>query len=521
MAVKMIVMRSFLRTLLLAALATCVTLTVAGQTAPPTPLRLVAANSTRTIPTVMNGDTELVAFDDLAALFGVTVREDTVAHAITVSYKGKTIVLSQNQALASISGRLVSLPAPPVKIGPRWYVPVEFIGRALTAISDVPLELRKASRLVLQGGVRAPRVVVRHDAGGNQARIIVDVTPRTPHQVLQEATRAIVRFDADLIDLNIGPFQSQGIVQGIHAGDDARTVAIDLGPRFGSLRAADSPVDPGSTRITIDLFATPDQTAAPPTTGQPPAPAPQEPVFPAPGVKTIVIDPGHGGDETGAKGAKGTLEKAITLSVARRLKSSLEARLGARVLLTRTSDGPVGPDERAALANNNKADLFISLHANASLRKSASGAQVFYLRLDRADEEARQAAESEGVAMPVFGGGTREIDVILWEMAQARHIDQSAALARFVEQQLRAAVPMSAQAVQQAPFRVLVGANMPAILVEMGYLTNATQEAQLLGGEFQARIAQAITEGVSQYFASAPAPLPQVAGVQFPLGASR
>jgi N-acetylmuramoyl-L-alanine amidase len=68
---------------------------------------------------------------------------------------------------------------------------------------------------------------------------------------------------------------------------------------------------------------------------------------------------------------------------------------------------------------------------------------------------------------------------------------------------------------------VLVGANMPAILVEMGYLTNATQEAQLLGGEFQARIAQAITEGVSQYFASAPAPLPQVAGVQFPLGASR
>ena len=94
MAVKMIVMRSFLRTSLLAALATCVTLTVAGQTAPPAPLRLVAANSTRTIPTVMNGDTELVAFDDLAALFGVTVREDTVAHAITVSYKGKTIVLA-------------------------------------------------------------------------------------------------------------------------------------------------------------------------------------------------------------------------------------------------------------------------------------------------------------------------------------------------------------------------------------------------------------------------------------------
>ncbi len=75
--------------------------------------------------------------------------------------------------------------------------------------------------------------------------------------------------------------------------------------------------------------------------------------------------------------------------------------------------------------------------------------------------------------MPVFGGGTREIDVILWEMAQTRHIGQSAALAKMVEEQLRAAVPMSPQPVQQAPFRVLVGANMPAVLVEMGYLTNA------------------------------------------------
>ncbi len=516
----MIVMRPFLRTSLLAALATCAAISVAGQTAPPAPLRLVAANSTRNIPTVMSGDTELVAFDDLSALFGLTVREDTVARAITVTYKGKTIVLSQNQALASISGRLVSLPAPPVKIGARWYVPVEFIGRALSLISEVPLELRKASRLVLQGAVRAPRVVVRHDVGGNQARVTVDVTPRTPHQVQQDGARATVRFDADLIDLTIAPFQPQGIVQAIHPGEDAKTVAIDLGPRFGSLRAADSPLDPDGTRVTIDLFAAPDQTEAPPAPGQPPVPALPEPVFPTPGLKTIVIDPGHGGEEAGAKGAKGTLEKAVTLSVARRLKSALEARLGARVLLTRVSDGAVGPDERAAVANNNKADLFISLHVNASLRKATSGAQVFYLSLDRGDEDLRQVAESAGVAMPVFGGGTRDIDVILWEMAQARHIDQSAALAKIVEQQLRATVPMSPQAVQQAPFRVLVGANMPAVLVEMGYLTNATQEAQLLSGEFQARIANAVTEAVSRFFAGIPTSPPQAA-VQPPAGAAR
>ena len=115
--------------------------------------------------------------------------------------------------------------------------------------------------------------------------------------------------------------------------------------------------------------------------------------------------------------------------------------------------------------------------------------------------------------MPVFGGGTREIDVILWEMAQTRHIDQSAALARIVEQQLRASVPMSPRAIQQAPFRVLVGANMPAVLVEMGYLSNPGQEAQLSSADTQGRIAGAVAEAIGRYLVtqSAGAP-PAVAG---------
>ena len=200
--------------------------------------------------------------------------------------------------------------------------------------------------------------------------------------------------------------------------------------------------------------------------------------------------------------------------MARRLKAALETRLGARVLLTRDGDQTVGLDQRAALANNNKAELFLSLHVNASLRRTASGAEVFYLSLDRADEEARRVAESEGVAMPVFGGGTREIDVILWEMAQARHIEQSAGLARAIERSLRTSVPMSPRAIQQAPFRVLVGANMPAVLVEMGYITNGEQEEQLGGESLQARLVAALADAIGRFFggdvppppATAPAP---------------
>ena len=216
-------------------------------------------------------------------------------------------------------------------------------------------------------------------------------------------------------------------------------------------------------------------------------------------MRTIVIDAGHGGDEHGARGPQGTLEKDVTLGVARRLKAAIESRLGARVILTREADQTVGLDERAAVANNNKADLFISLHANASVRGSAAGAEVFYLSLGDYGAQAQRVAQGESEALPVFGGGTRDIDVILWEMAQARHIEQSAALATAMEASLRQRVPMSPRAIQQAPFRVLVGANMPAVLVEMGFITNAEQERQLASEAFQSSIVQAIVDSIAQF----------------------
>src|SRR5262249_29854129 len=146
----------------------------------------------------------------------------------------------------------------------------------------------------------------------------------------------------------------------------------------------------GSGRIVVDVVAQSTTPATPPQPNAPtppvPVPPPTEPpplleLNPTGGIRTVVIDAGHGGDEDGAHGPSGTLEKNVTLSVARRLKSALEGRLGVRVILTRDGDVTVDLDQRAALANNNKADLFVSLHANASVRTSATGAEVFYLSL--------------------------------------------------------------------------------------------------------------------------------------------
>jgi N-acetylmuramoyl-L-alanine amidase len=476
-----------------------------GQAAQPSPsppgttYTVVARDGRRPLPyRVVNGH-EMVALEDLAPVFQLTVREDPLTKGLTVSTRAATIVLSGDQGLASVGGRLVSLPSAPVRDGRRWLVPVEFLNRALTTAAGTPIELRKPSKLVLVGDVRLPRVAVRHEVIGSIARISLDIAPKTPHTIAQDGPRVIVRFESDGIDPTIPPITPHPLVAGIRVLEGAPALAIDVGPRFGAFRSSDAPTDT-IDRVTIEL--TPATTELAP--GGPPAAAPPEaaPLIepaPASAIRTVVIDPGHGGEEEGARGAGGTVEKHLTLAVARRLKAVIEGRLGIRVLLTREDDRTVRLDGRAAIANNNKADLFISLHANASVRPQATGAEVFYLSLDEYGSDARRLASGEGEALPVFSGGTRDIEVILWEMAQARHIAESAAFAAIVEEQLRGRLEMSARAIQQAPFRVLVGANMPAVLVEMGFITNPEQERKLSSEVHQEAIAQALYESIVRY----------------------
>jgi N-acetylmuramoyl-L-alanine amidase len=253
--------------------------------------------------------------------------------------------------------------------------------------------------------------------------------------------------------------------------------------------------------MTLDIPAAGTQ-----TTPEPPAPLPAEPAPPPPqlttprvALATMVIDPGHGGEESGARGSGGAIEKQLTLDVARRAKTLIETRLGIRVLLTREDDRRVSPDERAAAANNSKADVFISLHANAAFVPSVSGAEVFYLSLDPEMEAARREAQSQSASLPVLGGGWRSIDVIRWDMAQARHVESSAVLAQLLEEELRSRVPLGPRPLQQAPQRVLVGVNMPAALIEMAYLSNAAQARQAASAEFQTGIAQAIYDTVLRF----------------------
>ncbi|HJZ13107.1 MAG TPA: N-acetylmuramoyl-L-alanine amidase, partial [Acidobacteriota bacterium] len=237
--------------------------------------------------------------------------------------------------------------------------------------------------------------------------------------------------------------------------------------------------------------APPEKKAAPPTLL--PSVVPEK--------RVIVLDPGHGGTETGAKGSEGAFEKDIVMGIARRLKSILESGTGARVILTRDGDKSVTLDDRTALANNNKADLFISIHANATIRGYAKGAETYFLSSQASDDESRNIAalENNAIGLNETAAVDEDLQLILWDMAQTEYLTESSQLAEMIQQELNEALGISNRGIKQAPFRVLMGAMMPAVLIEVGFINNPAEERLMKSADYQTKIATAIYRSIQRF----------------------
>jgi N-acetylmuramoyl-L-alanine amidase len=221
-------------------------------------------------------------------------------------------------------------------------------------------------------------------------------------------------------------------------------------------------------------------------------------------IRTVVIDPGHGGIETGAKGVFGAQEKDVTLAISLKLKDVLEKSLAFRVVLTRDRDTEIALESRAAVANNNKADVFISLHTNGSRRKLAQGSETFFLNLNATDEEARRLAYMENtggeLAGQIAGENQDDVELILWDMAQAAFLTQSSQLAEAIQAELNALLGTLNRGLKQAPFKVLTGVACPAVLVEVAFISNPEEEKKLLSPGFQDNVVQAVHRGLLRFF---------------------
>jgi N-acetylmuramoyl-L-alanine amidase len=240
--------------------------------------------------------------------------------------------------------------------------------------------------------------------------------------------------------------------------------------------------------------------------GLPAAPSGAAGGFPAGSRPVVVIDPGHGGLETGAKGKFGSLEKDVTLAISLKLKELIEKNLDYRVVLTRDRDTEVALESRSAAANNNKAAVFLSIHTNGSLRKNAQGSETFFLSLNATDEEARRLAylENNGGELrdQIASGSEDDVTLILWDLAQSAYLKQSSRLAEIVQAELNELLGTRNRGIKQAPFKVLTGAACPAVLVEVAFISNPEEENKLLDPAFQNTVVQAVYRGLVKFLSS-------------------
>ncbi|MBI3131258.1 MAG: N-acetylmuramoyl-L-alanine amidase [Acidobacteria bacterium] len=215
----------------------------------------------------------------------------------------------------------------------------------------------------------------------------------------------------------------------------------------------------------------------------------------------MVLDAGHGGQDTGAHGPKGLKEKDAVLTLAKALANRLE-EAGLQVSLTRSDDTFVPLWERAKLANEQGADLFVSLHLNAAKAKAARGSEVYFLSLSEGDEESEALARTENGAQEASPAGPGSvIDSILDDLSQKAFLEDSERLAVEVQRQLNRLAGIKERGVKQAPFVVLRSAAMPAVLVETAFISNPKEELKLKDAAFVDQVAQAIAKGVRSYLA--------------------
>ncbi|MEM8930269.1 MAG: N-acetylmuramoyl-L-alanine amidase [Acidobacteriota bacterium] len=217
------------------------------------------------------------------------------------------------------------------------------------------------------------------------------------------------------------------------------------------------------------------------------------------GLRTIVLDPGHGGEETGAVGANGSLESVLNLRVAELLERRLEQRLPVEVELTRRTDEDLPLESRVAYANEAKADLFISLHFNSYPGTRAHGAETYFLSREASDQLAAASAERENGSTGDERGELADLELILWDLAQSYHLGESQRFANLVQEELNQALGLRNRGVRQAPFKVLMGTTMPAVLVELGFLSNPEDEKKLQSPAYLAQLADSLVRAITRF----------------------
>lgn len=366
---------------------------------------------------------------------------------------------------------------------------------------------------------------VRLWAGPDSTRVVFDLSGPAKHSVmtLDDPARVVIDLeDARVATSNLTLPEARGFAKqlrvGVQGDDDLRLV-IDLS---GAATPRAFTVEPSGSyghRLVVDLI--PAGASAPAVVAAPTPPVPVKSTHTTEGRDIVVaIDAGHGGQDPGSIGKRGTYEKHVTLQIARRLKEVIDREPGMRAELTRDGDYFLPHRERMARARRKQADMFISVHADAFHDRSVVGSSVYTLSTKGAsDESARWLADRENAADLMGGVSLDDKDAVLasvlLDLSQSATMSASVDAAGKVMDELVALGNTTSRGVKHAGFLVLKSPDIPSLLVETAFISNPGEEARLLDAKHQQRLAKAIHSGVRAYFWENPPPGTRFAQMRF------
>jgi N-acetylmuramoyl-L-alanine amidase len=444
---------------------------------------------------VMDDGASYVAADRLASLLKGSWAVKGKSGTLTVGKRSAQF--SRDQSRLTLQGQAVVLDGAPRVTGKGWLIPADFLdkglGRLAPGVSAARPAMASSKAPVKRVDSSVAFEEMRYRSYPSFTRIVVEAAAGLSY--LTAAGKSEIRVR--LAGLNVPGVRLEEIGDGLvkearleSVGPDALLNIVLEGPAADVKTA--SLQDP--FRVVVDIYRAKESVGTDSQRGRNGGATP---------LKLIVLDAGHGGHDPGARGPNGVQEKDVVLDVTRRAAQMIEDGLGIKVVLTRSTDVFVPLRERTNFANKQRADLFVSVHANAHPRSVSEGVETYFLSSEATDNEARQTAAIENNVVQLESPQSRQktdlLKSILWDMAQSEFQQESSFLAETVQDSMTQSLHLVSRGVKQAGFYVLGGAAMPAILIEIGFLTNPKEEKKLASPEHREAIARAIYASLSEY----------------------
>jgi N-acetylmuramoyl-L-alanine amidase len=413
---------------------------------------------------------------------------------------GHVVTLTRNWAQLLVDGRPLVLDAPVQVRNSAWLVPQSFVSRVVPRLrasaARVEMPPRPAAAVppaaLPQAAARDKGEVtlteLRLRSYPSFTRIVVETSAPLAHRV-ETASGTAREARIVLLGLTAAPRTEEvgdGLVDAVKLERAGANAMLRVGLEgVGSTVRTSALVDP--PRLVIDLIR----------------PEERERTDPGTPLRSIVLDAGQGGHDPGAQGPTGLQEKELALDVTRRVARHLADRLDVKIRLSRDGDYFVPLRERTSFANKERADLFVSIHGNAHREASNEGVETYFLSSEATDTAARHVAAQENSVVqleaPTARGRMDAVKTILWDLAQSQFQLESSRLAETVQDSMTRSLRIPSRGVKQAGFYVLGGAAMPAVLIEIGFVTNPREEKKLKDARYRDDIARAIVEGLAEY----------------------